>query len=446
MPVFGHIAELDRLARAPVEEMNDAVKCKLERALSHAASSVPYFRGKGYEGIDDFPVLTKRDIWDNYDLMRADTAKSDEGTEIFTSGSTGRRLKVLFDSLERRWRIALAWYGRSVPGNPGESNIPLCSGTASLWGASELKTGGIYKLRRRMRDALLRQKIFGCYLFPKEDAIRIHREIEALAPDVVMGYVTNLKLFARYSLELGLKKIRAKKVVPTAEALDAASRDEISSFFDAPIRERYGCREAGGIAFQCEHGAWHVFSPHVFPEVLRDDGKIARSGEGRLLLTKLNNRIMPLVRYDVEDRVELCLPGEVECECGRSYPVMRKLIGRDVDSIRFSDGSTLHGLCVAESLRGLPAEEFVFVQESETLCRFYIVPRPEFTDDCLRKALVKLETWIKGRVNVVPELVDEIPRALSDPSGTGKRRQVINLCDENRKARARSRPENMKVS
>ena len=83
--------------------------------------------------------------------------------------------------------------------------------------------------------------------------------------------------------------------------------------------QRYGCREAGDIAHQCEHGTWHINTDHLHCEVLRNDGSIGTTGKGRLLLTKLYNDLMPLVRYDVEDLVELTNDG---CPCGRCLPVM----------------------------------------------------------------------------------------------------------------------------
>jgi phenylacetate-CoA ligase len=432
MPVFRHMQELDRAAFTTVDEHSSLVQAKLQKAVSFAGETVPYYRDRGLRRLDDFPILTKHDIWENFERLVSDTAQAGEGTVINTSGSTGRRLKVVFDRLERGWRIALAWYGISIPGVPGEPPIPLFSGMASLWGASELKSGGIYSFRKRVRDLLIRQRLYGCYMLSRDDVRRIHSELSSMKPAVILGYVSNLRLFAQYARECGLLRVKARKVVPTAESLDPLSRNEISGFFDAPIRERYGCREAGGIAVQCEYGTWHIFDAHLYPEVLRDDGTIVRSGEGRLLLTKLNNRIMPLVRYNIEDRVELASLHDASCACGRSFPILKKLLGREVDLIRFPDGETLHGLCVAEALRGLPAEEFVFVQDGENSARFYIAPRQEFTDESLKRAMAKLDTWVKGRLSVTPVLVQEIPAEIANPTGSGKRLQVVNLWERAR--------------
>ena len=443
MPVFPYISELLRLESVTPGEYGGFVEKKLAATLAYAAVKVPYYSdrlgsksesaaesgagGGGAAQLKNFPVLDKSDVWENFDKLVAEGADAKRGVTIYTSGSTGRRLKVMYDTQERTSRLALQWYGECMPGAPGMEKLPIFGGAAYIWGASDIRKGGTAYFRNRVRDFLIKQAVLPCYTLTPEKVTRYHALISRMKPRIIVGYVSQLRMFAEIALEFGLEKLTADKVVPAAEQLDSVSERAISEFFDAPIRQRCGSREAGPIAQQCEHGKWHIYSMRVYPEVLRDDGTVSDEGEGRLLLTTLDNRIMPLIRYDIEDRVTLAGPDAPPCECGRPFPMMTALHGRELDCIRLPDGTALSGLAVAEAFRWLPVTEFVFVQESALKATCYFAARHDFTDEMLDVARGKLEARLGSGFELTMTRVDSIPKELYDPKGTGKRRQVVNL-------------------
>ena len=57
---------------------------------------------------------------------------------------------------------------------------------------------------------------------------------------------------------------------------------------------------------------------------------------GRVLVTTLENLLMPLVRYEIGDYAYATDAG---CPCGRTLPVLGKIAGRSVDLFRRPDGS-----------------------------------------------------------------------------------------------------------
>lgn len=429
LPVFPYLNELQKLEKMDAERYRAHISKKLDDAIGAAVSDVPYYREKLCAAkpvtIENFGVLDKADVWENFDRLISGELAREKATTIYTSGSTGRRAKVLFDKTDRVSRLALQWYGECMPGSPDESQIPVFSGAAYIWGASDLRKGFVAGLRNRTRDFLIGQRIFPSHTLTKEKVADFHSQILSMKPRIIVGYVSQLRIFAEIASEMGLAKITVDKIVPTAEQLDAVSERAISDFFDAPVRQRYGSRDAGPIAQQCEYGSWHIFSMRVYPEVLRDDGTIADSGEGRLLLTTLDNRVMPLIRYDIEDRVTLAGESAAKCKCGRPFPVMDAIHGRELDCIKLPDGGTLSGLAVAEALRWMPVTEFVFVQESAASGTLYFAARPELSDEMLGEARSKLEAQLGEEFRLTMTQVEKVPRELYDPTGTGKRRQVV---------------------
>ena len=76
------------------------------------------------------------------------------------------------------------------------------------------------------------------------------------------------------------------------------------------MTNRYGCEEVSLIACECEeHRGLHLNADGVYAEVVPDDAQ-RRAGAGRLLVTDLTNRAMPLIRYQVGDVV---VPSDRPC-------------------------------------------------------------------------------------------------------------------------------------
>ena len=81
------------------------------------------------------------------------------------------------------------------------------------------------------------------------------------------------------------------------------------------IHDAYGCTETNGIAYTCKNGHFHIMDENVITEVVDESGKQLPYGEtGYICVTGLYNRLMPFIRYRLNDMGELH-KGE-KCGCG----------------------------------------------------------------------------------------------------------------------------------
>lgn len=139
------------------------------------------------------------------------------------------------------------------------------------------------------------------------------------------------------------------------EPMSAARRARIEQLWDRPVVEEYGCTEIGPMGGTCPHGQLHFFADRVLPEVLDPQtGAISRDGVGRLVLTPLFREAMPLLRYDLEDRVEIRFE---DCPCGWHLPTLR-VLGRMLHTYP-TWGKTLSSVQVEESVFRLPVDHGV---------------------------------------------------------------------------------------
>ena len=72
---------------------------------------------------------------------------------------------------------------------------------------------------------------------------------------------------------------------------------------------------------ECElHNGLHNYDDYGYLEVENYE-----NGFYKIIGTNLNNYAMPLIRYDTGDLAKV---SNASCECGRSFPLIKKVVGR----------------------------------------------------------------------------------------------------------------------
>ena len=79
----------------------------------------------------------------------------------------------------------------------------------------------------------------------------------------------------------------------------------------------------------------HVNSERVVLRIVGEDGRPATPGSpGRIVVTALDNYVMPFINYEIGDTGVAGAP----CPCGRGFPTLATVEGRLGDSIRTPAG------------------------------------------------------------------------------------------------------------
>lgn len=109
------------------------------------------------------------------------------------------------------------------------------------------------------------------------------------------------------------------------EPLSPARRERISRTWGVPVVEEYGCTEVGSMAGTCSAGRMHFWADRLVAEVYDPSSDtFSAEGTGHLVVTPLYREAMPLLRYQIEDAVEIRY---TNCECGWHLPTI-KVFGR----------------------------------------------------------------------------------------------------------------------
>lgn len=163
-------------------------------------------------------------------------------------------------------------------------------------------------------------------------------------------------VLARHLFENGVQRIESLQYIElTGEMLTEQNKKFIETAFGCPCVSQYGSYEVNSIAYECPEGDLHIMDENVYVEVFRN-GKPAEEGEeGEIVVTSLQNFVMPFIRYGIGDL------GRIEsCSCPYHIGKVVKLTrGRKDDVIVCSDGETLSAYefvkvfgCISEQLDG----------------------------------------------------------------------------------------------
>lgn len=367
-PVLEELRALDDLS---AERLRERQTQRLVRVLTYAGERCSLYRERwsgwvpsgpqeALAELGDLPYTTKQDLQENGDRITAHPRPSRVSRKT-TGGSTGEPVTVLKDREATARNRAAFWYG------VGWFGVRIGDRGARFWGSP--RQLGWRRLRFDAADVAMNRLRFSAFAFDETDLEDYWHEAVSFSVDYFYGYVSMIEAFARHVERKGYDggRLGLKSIVTTAEVLTPPQRRLLQRTFDAPVQDEYGCGEVGPIAYQCEHGALHVMTENVFLEVITDDGRPARPGEeGELVVTDLHNRAMPLIRYRLGD---YGVKGE-GCRCGRSFPVLRKIWGREYDFVQAPDGTKYHGeffLYLFEDLRdaGVPVRQFRVTQVGE---------------------------------------------------------------------------------
>lgn len=156
-------------------------------------------------------------------------------------------------------------------------------------------------------------------------AERVER-LRRVRPDVVVGTPTVLRRVAEaLSSEAG--SVRPKVVFSQGEVLDAGCSELVRRVLGSDPVDLYGLTEVGYLAWQCRQRSGFHLNPDAYLVELLRDGRPAAPGElGRVVVTDLRGRTMPMIRYETGD---LAVAGDSPCACGRPLPLLASVEGRE---------------------------------------------------------------------------------------------------------------------
>ncbi len=375
---------LDLLRRSQYwsrDEMLRFQERKLSHVLTEAYSHVPYYKelfdslgvspvgSHSFDILEKLPFLSKECVRTRFVDFVSKGINTNHFRMNSTSGSTGDAFKFyspkacsMLAALNiRRYE----WMGISAD--------DLC---LSVWGQSfnSKKT-----IRNKVSSFMKNQVTISGYNLSSKGVRDILDFILIKRPKLLHTYPSILELIASYCLENHVK-LPIEKIQTGGEKLFPHQRElSLLAFPEAEIFDFYGGRDAPSIAMECcYHNGLHIMSENTIIEVIDDNGRLIKEGEGNIAITQLHNYAMPLLRYLNGDRVRIT---QRECGCGRKLPIIDEVIGRSFDIIEFPNGNRVMGTFWTLLLRSQPGiDRFSVIQKTASKLDILYMAKDKISD------------------------------------------------------------------
>jgi phenylacetate-CoA ligase len=368
------------------------------------------------EDLQKLPLLDKNMVRAHlyFDLL-SDNHTKRKMLKITTSGSTGEPFVCYAEKhqLEMRWAAtlrAMEWTGYRF----GDRQ-------ARLWHQTIGMTLG--QVIRERLDAILNRRIFiPAYEMSDNNLPRSMDRLRKFRPALIDGYAESFNFLAHYIKQHGLPGVTPKGIISSAQALPDQSRAAIEATFRCGVFDKYGSREFSGIAYESEgHDGHLVVAENYIVEILKD-GRPAAPGElGEVVVTDLNNRCMPFIRYRIGD-LAVAMDNSVPSSCGRGLPRIGRIEGRTQAIIIGASGNYLPGTFFMHYFKDFDyvVRQFQIIQERLGHMTLKIVKADRFNDQLFGQILDGLRRYVGAGMEIMVEFVDSIPLAR-----TGKHHATI---------------------
>jgi putative adenylate-forming enzyme len=369
-----------------------------------AAERSPFYRrvhaGLGAAPLGELPVLTKATLMDNFDQLATDSevrladlqAYLDtlHGNERFagrywvsaTSGSSGR--KSIIPNNAHEWAMIIASYGRA------NEWAGIRSGATHRVSMAVVSSTTAWHQSSRVAATVRSPFIVSERLDAASPLPDVVARLNELQPDVLVAYASIIRALADEQLA-GRLRIAPRAVNSSSEVLTTQARAMATRAWLVPPFNVYAATETGGIAAECgQHRGMHVFEDLVIPEVVDDDYRPVPPGRpgDRLLVSVLFSRTIPLIRYEMTDRVRLAAR---PCPCGLPFRLVESIEGRtdDVLVLPATAGGTvrIHPVVFHQVLDLLDVVGWQVRQQEHQLQVLVAAPGPAFEARTTQRAV-----------------------------------------------------------
>lgn len=369
------------------------------------------------ENFSRLPILTKEIIT----IHRQDMiVNADDNYTDTSGGSTGEPIKIEKNRLCWKKGMAGKWlfFSFAVPGIPFKH--------IKLWGSEKDFLKGTTGISGKIKNFLLKRVLLNTYRLKDNNMDEYICAINSIQPEVIEAYADSIYLLAKHIEKKKIHIYSPRAIFSSAGVLRSEMRELIEKVFKTKIYNRYGSREVGDMACNCDKtDKLHVNILDYYFEILDENLRPAAKDEsGKVIITSFNNLAMPLLRYDIGDRA---IPSINErCVCGRGLPLIERVEGRSCDFIE-TRGGRFSGTALTTSMyHAYSIKKYQFIQKSFDNILIKIV----LNDESLwKKDMPKLHSKLIETLGESTKIDFEIVAEIK-PSKSGKHLYFINEMDK----------------
>lgn len=389
------------------KDVNQVIE-KFNSLSIYANKYVPYYKNNKLRYVEDImdisylPTLSKNNIRKDKEKLISEDVSTKDLWNGSSSGSTGTPLKYYRDKNSVRNNQALYdSYYESLGCNLDKKRIRF----------SGIKLTSFDKVHPPFWVYIDKYKQLQCSVYHLSEANYKHyiNKICQLKAEFGTGYPSAWGQLAEYIIEKNIKMPPMKAIITDSEAMDEELQDRIETAFNCKVYHTYGLSEVGMVAMQCKNRNYHIVPKLNYVEIIDNKEEPVDDGEeGQIIVTDLNSKHFPMIRYQTGDRGIL---GNELCSCGYKTPYLTQITGRIEDYILTRDGRKIQR--VSQILKpAVGIKESQIIQKSKNDILIKVVPDTNFEEESMEKVIDNAISFV-GDMNVKWESVNSLQRMAS---------------------------------
>lgn len=302
---------------------------RVSQILSYALRHSPYYQrilaGQHDPLLASIPLMDKEKMMSNFDELNTAGLKKGGLLEFLgrqqpgatpglydgrfsvglSSGTSGNKGLTVLSREERELYSCLLWARNGVP-RMVKSHRVLFAIRTNNPAYMEIRSFGV-------------KLVYVDYTRPPAALVRLINEKKL---NILAGPPS---LLALLSTHRDLLKHQIEAVISYAEVLDIKLKASLEKSFGAPVAQIYQGAE-GFIGSTCRNGSLHLNEDTILVE--EHDAGDTLGGAKKVVLTDLYRTTQPIIRYSLNDILELDPGG---CACGSCFRAIKKIHGRADD-------------------------------------------------------------------------------------------------------------------
>lgn len=419
--------------RAEIEKFQQE---QLKKLLHHASFNSPYYkeRCKDKKQLSDIKPSTKKDIMDNWDdVICIPTLKKELAEEHLTQlrnqeisnpfykdyyyitatgGSSGLRGLFIWDLdyFSTVGYAAFRYQSRDEKRHPikGKTKIAVLTAPTLAHASTPLFTITLNDAAQSLH-------------FPVDQNIeQLCQELNTLQPSHLIGYSSIITELANHALS-GSLTISPQRVSTNSEPLESQSRSLVKKAWGLEINNMWGSVEMGmaGIEDDTHCGLFVSDDLLIIESVDENLQPVKNPADAqKLLITNLFNFTFPLIRYVVDDAVD------IKQTAKSSYRIAKDIEGRSDDWFIYNKKLKVHPI-VFRNILGQEADITEYqVEQTKNGAIIRLIANPKLNQ---KKLIQQLVSALTEAGLPSPVIKIETPTELPRHKETGKLKRFIAL-------------------
>lgn len=388
-------------------ELKKLQEHNLSKILKHAVDNIPFYKqnllGIPNPELQDFPILTKAIIRENTDHLFWHPEQKGKLVCEKSSGSSGVQGAIYMSKKEQSifqgiQTLTWEWGGFKL-------------GNALLQTGMTLQRGFI----KSIKDLLFNTQYVSAFNLDDKSVVSVLNGLSA-RKRFFGGYASSLWVYANAARKSNINPVKFESVISWGDKMFPHYRSSIEEQFQTRVFDTYGTTEGFMIAGQKDLPYYYILTPHVYVELLDDQGKEVKDGEiGHVVVTRLDAFEMPLIRYYLGD-LAVKLPRDRYPEKRTlQFPLLERIIGRDTDIVRTASGKRMIVHFFTGIFEHFPEiTQFRVIQNSLNEVTIEYIPDKSFAPQILDALTKKIHDHLQEPFPIIFLKVERIP---ATPSG-----------------------------